>query len=138
MAAAIVAFRWLDRLSHGWTQRRLLCVLLLMLAEGAVAALHASQWLEIVVAGIVGGAISAILFAFIVRFDLRVVPGVIAVYGVVSAIGEAVLKATVQGWVMSSFAIALIVAISWIATRYLVARGELPQPAAEPAAAHAE
>ena len=135
MAAAIVAFRWLDRLSHGWTQRRLLCVLLLMLAEGAVAALQASQWLEIVVAGIVGGAISAILFAFIVRFDLRVVPGVIAVYGVVSAIGEAVLKATVQGWVMSSLAIALIIAISWIATRYLVARGELPQPAPEPAAA---
>jgi hypothetical protein len=109
-----------------------------MLAEGAVAALQAGQWLEIVVAGVIGGAVSAILFAFIVRFDLRVVPAVIAVYGVVSAIGEAMLKATVQGWVLSSIAAALIVAISWIATRYLVARGELPQPAAEPAAAHAE
>jgi hypothetical protein len=132
MAGAIVAFRWLDRLSAGWTRRRLLCVLLLMLAEGAVAAMHATQWPEIVAAGVIGGAVSAFLFAFLVRFDLRVVPALIAVYGAASAVTEAMQKGTGQGWMLAGIAVALTLGISWIATRYLVARGEIPIAAAEP------
>jgi len=135
MAGAIVAFRWLDRLSHGWTRHRLLCVLLLALAEGAVAALSATQWIDIVAAAIIGAAVSAFLFAFVVRFDLRVVPAAIAVYAVVAAVADAMQKTTTQGWILASVGIAVTLAISWIATRYLVARGELPQPAPEPAAA---
>jgi len=134
MAAGIVAFRWIDRLSHGWSRHRLLCVLLLMLAQGAVAATHASEWLEIVASAVVGGAISALLFAFVVRFDLRVVPAVIGVYATVIAIADGLQKSTAQGWALALVGAALALAISWVATRYLVAKGELPQPAAEPAA----
>jgi hypothetical protein len=134
MAGAIVAFRWLDRLTSGWTRRRLLCVALLMLAEGAIAAAHADQWLDIVVAGVVGGAVSALLFAFVLRFDLRVVPALIATYAIVAAVIEAMQKATVQGWLLFALAAALILALSWLATRYLVARGEIAQTAAEPVA----
>ena len=138
IAGAIVAFRWIDRLSSGWTRHRLLCVALLMLAEGAVTATRASQWLDIVAAGLVGGAVSAFLFAFAVRFDLRVVPAVIAVYATANAIGDAIQKATPQGWTLSLVAAAVTLAISWIATRYLVARGELPESAPEPAARASE
>jgi hypothetical protein len=135
MAAAVVAFRWIDRLSHGWSSHRLLCIFLLMLADGAVAATHASEWTEIVAAGVVGGVVSAFLFAFVVRFDLRVVPAVIGVYATVTAIADGILKSTVQGWALALIASGLALAISWIATRYLVALGQLPQPAPEPAAA---
>jgi hypothetical protein len=133
MAGAIVAFRWLDRLTDGWTKRRVLCVLLLMLAEGAVTAIHATQWLDIVASGVIGGALSAFLFAFVVRFDLRVVPALLGAYAVVSSFGEATQKGTLSAWVLAAVAAAVALAISWIATSYLVARGELPQVAAEPA-----
>jgi hypothetical protein len=134
MAGAIVALRWIDRLSHGWTRHRVLCVLLFVLAEGALAATHASQWLEIVAAGVIGGAVSAFLFAFAIRFDLRVVPAFVAVYPTATLIGDAIEKATLQGWIMASLGTVVTLAISWIATRYLVAKGELPQSAPEPAA----
>ena len=135
MAGAIVAFRWLDRLSWGWSRHRALCVLFLMLANGALAATHATQWPEIVASGVIGGAVSSFLFAFLVRFDLRVVPGLIAVYGAASAVGEAMAKGTLQGWSLGAIAAALALVISWIATRYLVARGEIAETAAEPAPA---
>jgi hypothetical protein len=106
-----------------------------MLAQGAVAATHASEWIEIVASGVVGGAVSAFLFAFAVRFDLRVIPAVIGVYAIVAAIADGIHKSTVQSWTLTLVAAGLAFAISWIATRYLVARGELPQPAPEPAAA---
>jgi len=135
MAAAIVAFSWLDRLTSGWTRRRLLCVALLMLVEGAIAAMQADQWLDIVVTGVIGGAVSTLLFAFVVRFDLRVVPALIATHATVAAVADAMQKSTLQAWVLSAIAAALALAISWIATRYLVAKGEIPHAAVQPAAA---
>ncbi|HUH95458.1 MAG TPA: type II CAAX endopeptidase family protein [Casimicrobiaceae bacterium] len=138
MAGAVIAFRWLDRLSWGWSRHRALCVLFLMLAEGALAATHASQWPEILVSGLIGGAVSSFLFAFLVRFDLRVVPGLIGVYGAASAASEATEKGTVQGWVLAAIAVALTLAISWAATRYLVVRGEIAETAVEPAPAASE
>jgi hypothetical protein len=138
MAAGIVAFRWIDRLSHGWSRHRLLCVLLLVLAQGAVTATHAGEWVDIVAAGVVGGALSAILFAFVVRFDLRIIPAVIGTYSAVNAVVDAAQKATAQAWMLDLLAAGLALAISWVAIRYLVALGELPQHAAEPAAAHAK
>jgi len=138
MAAGIIAFRWVDRLSHGWSRHRVLCVLLLILADAAVVATHAGDWTDIVASGVIGGLVSAFLFAFAVRFDLRVVPAVIGVYAAVSAIGDGIQKSTAEGWTLALIGAGLALAISWVATRYLVAQGELPQPAAEPAAAHAE
>ena len=135
MASAIVALRWLDRLTSGWTRHRLLCVMLLMLVEGSIAAMQAGQWLDIVATGVIGGAVAALLFAFIVRFDLRVVPAVIAASAVATAVVDAVQKSTAQAWALAAISAALALAISWAATRYLVARGEIPQAAAQPAAA---
>jgi hypothetical protein len=131
IAGTIVALRWLDRLSSGWTRHRLLCIAILILADGAVSAIRADQWLNIVVTGLVGGLVTAMLFAFVLRFDLRVVPAVIAVYVAAAAVVDALSKATPQAWVLSAIGASASVAISWVATRYLVARGEIvPEPAA--------
>src|SRR5215472_6152060 len=134
MAGAIVALRWLDRLTAGWTRNRVLCVALLILAEGAIAAMRASEWLDIVVTGVVGGIVTALLFAFVLRFDLRVVPALIVVYAALAMVVDALAKGTPQAWLLSAIGAALTVAISWIATRYLVTRGELPQDAPAPTA----
>jgi hypothetical protein len=135
MAAVIVAFRWLDRLTSGWTRHRVLCVALLMLVDGAIAAIQADQWLDIVLTGLIGGAASALLFAFVVRFDLRVVPALIATHATVASVAGAMQKSTAQAWMLSAIGATLTLAISWVATRYLVARGEIPHAAIEPAAA---
>jgi len=134
MAGTIVALSWLDRLTAGWTRRRILCVVLLILAEGAIAAMRADQWTNIVITGVIGGTVSALLFAFVLRFDLRVVPALIAMYIAVAMVADALAKATPQAWLLSAIGAALTVAISWLATRYLVARGELPQDAPAPTA----
>jgi hypothetical protein len=125
MAGTIVALRWLDRLTSGWTRRRALCVLLLILAEGAIAAMRADDWSDIVFTGVIGGGVSAALFALILRFDLRVVPGVIAVYLAISPIADALAKGTQQAWTLAVIAVALGLAISLAVTRYLVAAGEI-------------
>jgi hypothetical protein len=135
MAAGIVALRWLDRLTHGWTRRRILCVVLLILGEAAIAAMRANDWIDIVLTGIVGGTVSALLFAFVLRFDLRVVPAVIAAYVVADAAVEAMRKGTPQAWMLYAVAAVLTLAISWIATRYLVSQGEIREPAGPLAAA---
>ena len=138
MAGVIVGFRWLDRLTSGWTRHRLLCVALLMLIEGSIAAMQASQWLDIVATGVIGGAVSALLFAFIVRFDLRVAPAVIATNAIVASMVDAVQKSTAQAWALAAISIGVALAVSWAATRYLVARGEIPRAAPQPAAAGSE
>jgi hypothetical protein len=135
MAATIVAFRWLDRLTSSWTRRRVLCVALLMLVEGAIAAMQADQWLDIVLTGVIGGAVSALLFAFVVRFDLRVVPALIATYATVAIVADAMQKSTAQAWMLAAVGATLTLAISWVATRYLVAQGEIPHGAVQPAPA---
>jgi hypothetical protein len=136
IAGTIVALRWLDRLTLGWTRRRVLCIVLLVLAEGAIAATRADQWLDIVATGLVGGMVSAGLFAFVLRFDLRVVPALVGTYMAVAPILDAVAKGTPQGWLLGVVGAATTLGIAWIATRYLVARGEIiaeASPAPAPA-----
>ena len=60
---ALVALRWLDRITAGWTRRRILAAVLLMLTHAAIAAVSADQWFDIVASGVVGGAVSTLLFA---------------------------------------------------------------------------
>jgi hypothetical protein len=128
MSITIVALRWLDRLTHGWTRRRVLCVVILVLVEGALAAVRAGEWLDIVVTGVIGGIVSALLFAFVLRFDLRAVPAVISVYVAVGAVVDAILKGTPQAWMLCAISTGLTLAISWVATRYLVVEGEIREP----------
>jgi hypothetical protein len=135
MAGAIVALRWLDRFTSGWTRHRALCVVVLILTDGAIAAMRANDWPDIVLTGLVGGAVSALLFAFVLRFDLRAIPALIAVYTVAEGLVGALSKGTQQAWLLFAITAALILAISWVATRYLVAQGEIREAATPLAAA---
>jgi hypothetical protein len=130
IAGTIVVLSWLDRLTSGWTRHRVLCVLILILGEGAIAAMRADQWLDIVVTGLIGGLVSTILFALVLRFDLRAVPALIAVYAATGAVVDAIEKASVQAWLLAAIAVFMAVAISWAVTRYLVARGPVAAEAA--------
>jgi len=126
MAGTIVVLSWLDRLTSGWTRHRVLCVVLLVLGEGAISAMRADQWLDIVMTGVIGGLVSVALFAFVLRFDLRQVPALIAVYAATGAVVDALEKASPQAWWLSAIAVLMAIAISWVVTSYLVARGPIP------------
>jgi hypothetical protein len=131
---ALVAVRWLDRITVGWTRRRILAAVLLMLTHAAIAAVSADQWFDIVASALVGGAVSTLLFATVLRFDLRVVPPLIAVYVSAALIAQALEKGTTQAAFLGAIGVAATLAVAWAATRYILARGEIPQGATQPAA----
>jgi hypothetical protein len=128
---AIVTLRWLDRITAGWTRRRILAALLLVLIHAAIAAVSANQWLDIAASGLVGGAVSTVLFATVLRYDLRVVPPLIAVYVSAALIEQALQKGTTQALLLGAVGVATTLAVAWAATRYVMAAGQLPQPAAQ-------
>ncbi|HEY2970241.1 MAG TPA: CPBP family intramembrane glutamic endopeptidase [Casimicrobiaceae bacterium] len=131
---ALIALRWLDRITAGWTRRRILAAALLMLTHAAIAAVSADQWFDIAASGLVGGAVSTLLFATVLRYDLRVVPPLIAVYVSASLTVQALQKGTTQAALLGAIGVAATLAIAWAATRYILARGEIPQAATQPAA----
>ncbi|HTP47564.1 MAG TPA: type II CAAX endopeptidase family protein [Casimicrobiaceae bacterium] len=133
IAGTIVVLSWLDRLTSGWTRHRVLCVVLLVLGEGAISAMRADQWLDIVMTGLIGGLVSAALFAFVLRFDLRQIPALIGVYAATGAVVDALEKASPQAWLLSAIAVLMAIAISWVVTNYLVARGPIPADSASAA-----
>jgi len=135
MAATVVALHWLDRLSHGWTRHRALCVAILILTEGAIAATRANDWTDIALTGVIGGAVTALLFAFVLRFDLRAVPALVALYAATEGAVDALSKGSFQTWTLYAIGAALTLAISWLATRYLVAQGEIREAPSPHAAA---
>jgi hypothetical protein len=131
---AIIVLRWLDRVTHGWTQRRLLAAALLMLTHATIAAASADQWFDIVAAGVAGGAVSTLLFATVLRFDVRAVPPLVAVYVSLMLILQALQKGTPQAAFLGAVSVAATLGVAWAATRYLVAQGELAQTPAQPPA----
>ncbi len=124
---AIVALDWLSRVTEGWTRHRLLAVVLLMLTNAAIAAISAEQWFDIAAAGLVVGALAALFFATVLRFDLRAIPPLIAVYASLMIVAQALQKGTPQAAYLGAVGVAATLAVGWAATRYLVAAG----PAAE-------
>jgi hypothetical protein len=96
----------------------------LVLAQAAMAAANADQWIEIVAAGAVGGALATLIYATVLRFDLRIAPALIAVYLVVGFVGEAAQKHTPQAAVLALIAGATALALAWAATHYLLQPGE--------------
>jgi hypothetical protein len=92
----------------------------------------ADQWFDIAASGLVGGAVSTLLFATVLRFDLRVVPPLIAVYVSAALIAQALEKGTTQAAFLGAIAVAATLAVAWAATRYIMAGGQVPQPAAQP------
>lgn len=125
----IIVLHWLDRMTAGWTRRRALAVALLMLIDAAIAATTADHWVEIVATGLIGGAVSTLLFATVLRFDLRIVPALIGVYVSLMMVAQALQKGTVQAWVLGAISVTATLAVAWGATRYLLAGGRLPSPA---------
>ena len=123
---ALVAVRWLDRITVGWTRRRILAAVLLMLTHAAIAAVSADQWFDIAASAVVGGAVSTLLFATVLRFDLRVVPPLIAVYVSAALIAQALEKGTTQAAFLGAIGVAATLAVAWAATRYILTGGPAP------------
>jgi uncharacterized membrane protein YjjP (DUF1212 family) len=124
---AIVGLHWLDRITAGWTRRRLLAVVLLAVTNAAIAAISAEQWFDIAVAGVAGGAISTLLFVTVLRFDLRVIPPLVAVYVCLILVAQSLQKGTTQAAVEGAIGVAATLAVAWCATRYLLAAGSAPE-----------
>ncbi len=124
----LVVLHWLDRMTAGWTRRRVLATVLLMLADAAIAAISAEHWYDIVVAGVVGGAVSTLLFAAVLRFDLRAVPPLIAVYVIPTVVAQALQKGTAQGILLGAIGVVATLAVAWAVTRYLIAGGQAALP----------
>ena len=129
VAVTIIALHWLERWTDGWRRRQWIVYLALTIATAAMAALRADDWAAIVVAGLVGGALYTLLFATVLRFDLRLVPAFVAADAIVRIVGNALLKGTAAGALYAALEIATTLAVAWGITRYLL-RVQAPAPAA--------
>ena len=122
---AVTAFviYWLNRLSDGWQRRRVLTFVLLVIVAGAQAALQADDWLEIVLAGLAVGALNTLLFATVLRFDLRAVPGFVGAEIAATIVAEAVLERTTSAAWHALLQLGVALVLTWAITRYLVRAG---------------
>jgi hypothetical protein len=135
-----VGLHWLDRMTAGWTRRRILAAVLLMLTEAAIISISADNWFDIAAGGLIGGAVSTLLFATVLRFDLRPVPALVAVYVSVMVVAQSLQKGTAQAALLAAIGVASTLAVAWGATRYVLAAGPValpgtPAPGDLPAAA---
>jgi hypothetical protein len=120
IALGVVALHWLDRLTAGWTRRRAQAAILLILTEAAIAAVGADQWSDIAIGGLIGGAVATLLFATVLRFDLRAIPALLAVYISLTAIAQGLQKGTVQAAWLTAIGVAAVLVVAWLATRYVM------------------
>jgi hypothetical protein len=125
---AVVALDWLNRITAGWTRRRVLAAALMILTNAALAAISAEHWFDIVAAGLVVGVVTTLLFATVVRFDLRVVPPLIAVYASFMILAQALQKGTLQAAILGVVGVASNLGLAWLIVRYLLAQGPAPEP----------
>jgi hypothetical protein len=119
-AVTIIALHWLERWTDGWRRRRWLVFVALTIATSALTALHADDWMAVIVAGLVGGALYTLLFATVLRYDLRLVPAFVAANAIVRIVGNALLKGSAAGAWYAALEIAATVAVAWAVTRYLL------------------
>lgn len=133
VAVTIIALHWLERWTDGWRRRRWVVYAALTIATAALAALQADDWPAVVVAGLAGGALYTLLFATVLRYDLRLVPAFVAASAIVHIVGNALLKGTAAGAFYSLLEIASTVTVAWGITRYLL-RVNTPAVAAAAAA----
>jgi hypothetical protein len=137
MAVTAIMLYWLDRFTHGWQRHRVLTFVVLAFAAGAQAALSADDWVGIIAAGVAVGALNTLLFATVLRFDLRVIPAFVAAQVGASIVAAAVLQRTAAGDIFAALSLATTLLIAWMATRYLVSAGApapTPQRALSPSA----
>jgi hypothetical protein len=120
MTVTVITLYWIDRLTAGWTRRRALGVLVLVLAQAGIAAANADQWVDIITAGVIGGALATVIYATVLRFDLRIAPALVAVQLIVGFVGDAAQKHTAQAAALAMVATATVLTLAWAATRYLL------------------
>jgi hypothetical protein len=120
VAVTIIALHWLERWTDGWRRRRWLVFAALTIATAALTALRADELGAVVVAGLVGGALYTLLFATVLRYDLRLVPAFVAANAIVRIVGNALLKGAGAGVWYAALEIAATVAVAWAITRYLL------------------
>jgi hypothetical protein len=125
---ATVALDWLNRITAGWTRRRVLATALLMLTNAAIAAISAEQWFDIAAAGLVVGAVATLLFVTVLRFDLRALAPFVAVYVSSMVVAQALQKGTLEAALLGAVGVAANLLVAWVVTRYLVARGPATEP----------
>ena len=106
----------------------MLTFVVLAFAAGAQAALSADDWTAIVAVGIAVGALNTLLFATVLRFDLRVVPAFVAAQVGTAIVAEALLQRTAAGNMFAALSLITTILLAWMATRYLVTAG-MPAPA---------
>jgi hypothetical protein len=120
MAVTAIMLYWLDRFTHGWQRHRVLTFVVLAFAAGAQAALSADDWVGIIAAGVAVGALNTLLFATLLRFDLRVIPAFVAAQVGASIVAAALLQRTAAGDIFAALSLATTLLIAWATTRYLV------------------
>jgi hypothetical protein len=130
IAVTVMILYWLDRLTDGWRRRRVLAFLLLACAAGAKAATSAENGTAIVAVAIVVGALYTLLFAAVIRFDLRVVPGFVAAQVIASVVADGLMQGTSSSHVLAALSCATTLLLAWAATRYLLRAG--PSPSTPP------
>jgi hypothetical protein len=128
MAVTTIMLYWLDRFTHGWQRHRVLTFVVLAFAAGAQAALSADDWVGIIAAGVAVGALNTVLFATVIRFDLRIIPAFVAAQVGASIVTAALLQRTTAGNVFAALSLATTLLITWAATRYLVSAGTAQAP----------
>ena len=112
VAGAIVVLYWVDRITAGWTRRRMLSFVVLALIGAASAVARVDDWLVIVLAAIVDGALSLFLFATVLRYDLRAVPALVSVNLVIGWIASALIKGTASGVVLACLGVLTTLAVA--------------------------
>ncbi len=104
--------------------------MLLACAAGAQTAISAEDAIAIVAVAIAIGALDTLLYATVLRFDLRVVPGFVAAQVLGSTIADALMQGTPSSYALAALSCITTLLLAWAATRYLVRAG--PPSAALP------
>jgi len=130
IAVSVMILFWLDKFTAGWQRRRAWAFALLACVAGAQASMSADSALAIIAVALVVGALDTMLFAAVLRFDLRVVPGFVAAQVIASVVADALLQQTRASQAQAVLSCAVTLGLAWAATRYLVRAGPTPAPAA--------
>jgi hypothetical protein len=64
--------------------------------------------------------VATLLFATVLRFDLRAIPALLAVYISLTAIAQGLQKGTVQAAWLTAIGVAAVLVVAWLATRYVM------------------
>ncbi|MFO1414989.1 MAG: CPBP family intramembrane glutamic endopeptidase [Burkholderiales bacterium] len=111
----------IDRATAGWTRRRTLAALVIVVLSIAGATVAGQPGAFAMLEGVIEGG-AAFAFAWLVlRYDLRSVPAFVATGQVLGAAKNAALLGTATGWLGFAMTAAVVVALAWFVTRRLFA-----------------